>query len=87
MVLTSGVSVAWAMVGSRIVRQNVATTAVCMASWGVRFLYVALFEPREYILRQIVLDLVGICQKCTLYQWNTKKFHILYPSASNYKKL
>ena len=40
---------------SAIVHPNAATTT------GLASLYLAQFEPGEYLLRQIVLDLVGIC--------------------------
>ena len=47
---------------SAIVRPNATTTAELVGA-EFRFLYVALFEPGDYLLRQIVLDLAGICQK------------------------
>jgi hypothetical protein len=32
-------------------------------SWSFRFLYVAMFEPGKYLVRQVVFDLAGICEK------------------------
>jgi hypothetical protein len=60
--LTSGVSVARAMVGSRMARRQMSKRGSVEA--GGRSVYIALFEPRKYLLRQVVLDLAVICHNC-----------------------